>query len=149
MPRVVSGYRRILVPVADNLECERTIDVVCRLAAQRHASVTAVAVIEVPLLLPLDAHMFEEEERARWLLDRAEVIGAAYGVSVSSRIVRARDAATAIVELAEAIGAELVAIGSPRKRRGSPHAAIFGSTVQDVLKKAPCRVMVVASPPPP
>ena len=37
---------------------------------------------------------------------------------------------------------EIIVIGAPRRRRGA--AAIFGETVDYVLKNAPCRVMVVA-----
>jgi nucleotide-binding universal stress UspA family protein len=146
-PRVALGYRRLLVPVADDPESEKALDVACRLAAERHASITAVTIIEIPPLLPLDAHMLEEEDDAHRLLDRAEALGASYGVRVSPRILRAREPAIAIVEQAKAIEAEIVVIGCARDRRRSARAPIFGSAIQDVLKKAPCRVMVIASPP--
>src|SRR6266511_1963946 len=148
-PRASVDYRRILVPLADNPEAGRAMDVACRLASERHASITAVTVIEVPRLLPLDAHMVEEEDDARRLLGRAASIAASYGVGVSTRIVRSRDAASAIVEQAEAGGAKIVVIGGARKSGRTARSPIFGSTLQEVLKKSPCRVMVVASPPTP
>jgi nucleotide-binding universal stress UspA family protein len=144
-PRVLHGYHRILVPVLDNPESQKAMAVACRLAADRHASITVVTVIEVPPLLPLDAHMTDEEENARQVLNRAEAVGAPYGVSLSARIVRAREAQSAIVEQAEAVEAEVIVIGGARKNRRSPRAPIFGETLQHVLKSAPCRVMVVAS----
>ncbi len=145
-PTVSRGYLRILVPVADNPESERAVDVACRLAAERHAGITAVAVIEIPPLLPLDAHMFEEEDDARRLLDRAKSIGELYGVSVTTRILRAREAESAIVDEAKTVGAEVVVIGGARKsRRSGARAPIFETTIQHVLKNTPCRVMVIAS----
>ena len=49
------GYRSLLVPLADNAETDQALDVACRLAAEHRASITAVAVIEVPQVLPLVA----------------------------------------------------------------------------------------------
>src|SRR5712691_11521864 len=97
-PAVERGYRRLLVPLLANPESERAVEVACRLAAERHASITVVTVIEVPPLLPLDAHMAEEEWEARRLHVRATAIADAYGVAVVSRTVRAREAGAAILE---------------------------------------------------
>jgi nucleotide-binding universal stress UspA family protein len=144
-PPVLRGYRRILVPVLENPESEKAIDVACRLAADRHCSISVITVIEVPPLLPLDAHMTDEEEDAREVLRRAEAVGAPYGVRMSVRILRARDAESSIVEEAEATGAQVVVIGGVRKLRRSARAPVFGRTIQNVLKKARCRVMVVAA----
>jgi DNA-binding response OmpR family regulator len=110
------------------------------------ASVTAVTVIEIPPLLPLDAHMRDEEEEARRLLVRAEALGDAYGVTVVLRSVRARDPATAILEQIDRDEFDLVVIGARRRERASKRAPAFGATVQHVLRKAPCRVLVVAAP---
>jgi nucleotide-binding universal stress UspA family protein len=144
-PAALRGYRRILVPVLDNPESERAIAVACRLAADRHASITVLTVIEVPPLLPLDAHMTDEEGDARQLLNRAEAVGASYGVRLSARILRAREADSAIIEQAGAVEAEVIVIGGARKTRRSVRAPVFGRTIQHVLKKASCRVMVIAA----
>ncbi len=142
---VAVGYRSILVPVADNAESEKAVDVACRLSAEHGASITAVAVIEVPSVLPLDSHMLEEEADARRVLTRAAAIGDSYGIRVSPRMVRRREAAAAIVDEACTTGCELIVIGAPRKRRLGKRAFVFGRTGESVLKKAPCRVMVIAS----
>jgi nucleotide-binding universal stress UspA family protein len=126
-------------------ESQRATAIACRLAADRQASITLVTVIEVPPLLPLDAYMTDEEEDARQMLNRAEAVGASYGVSLSTRILRAREAESAIVEQAEAIAADVVVIGSARTSRQSTRASVFGRTIHHVLKKAPCRVMLVAA----
>jgi nucleotide-binding universal stress UspA family protein len=136
------GYRSILVPVADNDETDTALDVACRLAAEHGSSITALAVIEVPPVLPLASHMHEEEADAKLLLRRAEAVGESYGVRVLGRTVRAREAGPAIAEEAIAREVELVVIGA---RRGSRKP--FGHTVGTVLKRTPCRVLVLAPPP--
>jgi nucleotide-binding universal stress UspA family protein len=130
-----------------NCESERAIDVACRLAAERHVSITAFTVIEVPPLLPLDAHMKDEEAEARLLHNRAVAIGDGYGVAVVGRTVRARDAGTAIVEELERSHAEVAVIGVTRKSRTNKRTIAFGRNVQRVLRKAPCKVMIVAAAP--
>jgi APA family basic amino acid/polyamine antiporter len=97
-------------------------------------------VIVVPLDLPLDADLTEQVEEAHELLDNAYAIVDAYGVRAVERVVRARQAGRAIVEEADRRGTEVVVLGA---RRGG-YKTIFGSTVEYVLKHAPCRVMVAA-----
>ncbi len=139
----VLEYRRILVPVVEGPESEEAVDVACRLATERNASIAALRVIVVPLELPLDAELPEQEERADVLLDRARAVGELYGVRVVSRVVRARNAGRAIVDEAERRQAEIVVLGAPRKAR-TGRSAIFGRTVDFVLKQSPARVMVAA-----
>src|SRR5437899_4391209 len=108
------AYRRIVVPVREGPESERAIRVACSLAADRGASIAAVAVVEVPPLLPLDAHMHEEEEDAGAALRRAQVVADSFGVPLTGRMLRARAAANAIVRQAESLDAEVVVLGAER-----------------------------------
>ena len=144
--RNTPGYRRVLVPIAGNPESEKAMDVACRIAATRFGVITAVAVVEVPAQLPLDAHMTDEEFYAHQILERAAAIADSYGVGVSMRRVRAREAASGILEQAVLSACEIIVIGAPRRRRPT-HGAIFGSTVEHVLKRAPCRVMLIGAAP--
>src|SRR5262245_59773414 len=99
-PRREQSYRRLLVPLDSRPESFEALEIACRLAADDHAQITALSVIEVPSLLPLDAHFADEEEAARRLLERAGSTADTYGVRVSAHVVRGRDAAAAIVEQA-------------------------------------------------
>jgi nucleotide-binding universal stress UspA family protein len=135
------GYRSILVPLADNIETEQALDVACRLANEHGSSITAVAVIEVPPVLPLASHMHDEEAHAKMLLRRAEAVGESYGIRVVGRVARGREAGPAIVEEVIARNVELVVIGARRGRRRT-----FGRTVETVLRRSPCRVLVIAAP---
>src|SRR5205814_9913064 len=91
-PALALEYRSILVPVKPGRMSEEAVDVACRLATQRGSSIAAVAVVVVPLELPLDARLPEEEAEAFEVLDDARAIGELYGVDVNTRIVRARSA---------------------------------------------------------
>jgi nucleotide-binding universal stress UspA family protein len=102
-------------------------------------------VIEVALDRHLAESQRELEAQANRELDEAVAIGDSYGVRVVGRLDRARSAGQAIVAEAEARDAEIIVIGSPRRRLTSSQAAVFGKTVDYVLKHAPCRVLVTAS----
>ena len=140
-------YRRILVPLVDDEESEQAVTIACGLAAEHGSSVSVLTVIEVPAELPLEAHMVEEEARAAQLQADAKAIGDLYGVNVAASTLRARAAGAAIAEQARADDVEIIILRAPRKRRLGRRAAIFGKTVDYVLKHAPCRVMVAAAPP--
>jgi APA family basic amino acid/polyamine antiporter len=139
-PAIALEYRNILVPVKPGRASEEAIDVASRLAAERRATIAAVSVVVVPLELPLETEIEEEELRAYEALDSAAAIAELYGVQVTERLVRARRAGRAIVDEAVRRQSEIIVMGAPRSgRRG-----VFSDTVDFVLKHAPCRVMVVA-----
>jgi basic amino acid/polyamine antiporter, APA family len=139
-------YRSIIVPIAPGYPSDEAMQVACRLADERRASIVAETVIEVPLELPLDAYLPEQLAAANDQLDEASAIGELYGVRVTERIVRARNAGRAIVDEATRRSSEIIVMGGPRRvRLASGKRPIFGDTVDFVLKHAPCRVMVVAA----
>ena len=138
-------YSNILVPVAPGYPSDEAMDVACRLARERRSRIVAITVVEVPLDLPLDAYLPEEVTTANEQLDEARAIGELYGVPVTTRIVRARNTGRAIVDEAIRRGAEIIVMGGPRRiRLQRGRRAIFGDTVDFVLKHAPTRVMVAA-----
>jgi APA family basic amino acid/polyamine antiporter len=138
-------YRRIVVPIVPGRPSDDALDLACRLAAERKASIVALAVIEVPLELSLDTELPDKERRANDELDEAIAVGDTYGVKVVGRLVRGRNASTEIVREAERRGAEIIVLGSPRKSLVDRRRGVFGTTVDRVLRRAPCRVMIAAS----
>jgi APA family basic amino acid/polyamine antiporter len=143
-PALALEYRRILVPVVGGRPSDEALDVACRLAAKR-SRIVALNVLEVPLDRPLGAEYTELEREANRELDEAVSIGDSYGVPVTSRFERARAAGPAIVAEAEARQSEIIVLGSPRDHLTAYQAAVFGKTVDYILKHAPCRVLTVAS----
>jgi nucleotide-binding universal stress UspA family protein len=141
------AYHRVLVPLGSEREAAQAMEVACRLAADRHAAVTALSVIEVPPELPLAAQMPDEEEDARSRAAQARAIAERYGVGIATRLRYARSAGEAIVEEATAAASEIIVIGAPRRpATQSRRAPVFGKTVDFVLKNAPCRIVVAALP---
>jgi APA family basic amino acid/polyamine antiporter len=138
-------FQRVLVPMKLGDIGEEMIATAIALAKERGASVEALYVVAVPRELPLDAPLpTDVEERARASLEEARVLGEDHGVSVSTAEVRARSIGHAIVEEAERRGTDLIVLGSaPRWRRQS---RFFSPTVDHVLRRAPCEVLVVAFP---
>ncbi len=141
---VETAYSNILVPMKLGLIGEEMIATAVRLAEESGATVTALHVIRVPLDKALDAPMEEADARAEASLEEAKALGADHGVEVVGNTVRARSIGAAIVEEAIASNADLIVLGSaPRWRRQS---RFFSPTVEYVLKKAPCEVLIVAFP---
>jgi basic amino acid/polyamine antiporter, APA family len=144
-PAAALEYRSILVPIAPGFPSDEAMDVACRLATERGSVIVALTVVEVPLELPLDAYLPEQIEEANRQLDEARTIGDSYGVRVIGRLVRARRAGRTIVDEAARRASQIVVMGAPRRERATRKSAIFGETVDFVLKHAPTRVMVAAS----
>ena len=138
-------FSSILVPMKLGLIGEEMVATAVKLAQERGAKIEALYVIRVPLDRPLDEEgTGDEDERAAASLAEAQLLGADHGVEVAGETVRARSIGEAIVTEAERSGADLIVLGSaPRWRRQS---RFFSPTVEYVLRKAPCEVLVVAFP---
>jgi basic amino acid/polyamine antiporter, APA family len=144
-PALALEYRRILVPIVPGRPSDDALDVACRLASERGARVIALTVVEAPWELAADVEQPEAEAFANRELDEAVAIGDSYGVRVTPRLVRGRSAAKEIVAEAERRNVEIIVLGSPRKYLTDRRRGVFGTTVDRVLRNAPCRVMVTAS----
>jgi len=139
-----AAFSRILVPMKLGEIGEEMVATAVKLAQERGSAVDALYVIQVPLDQPLDAELTDAEERAAASLAEATLLGADHGVEVSGETVRARSIGQAIVEQAHERGSDLIVLGSaPRWRRQS---RFFSPTVDYVLRKAPCEVLIVAFP---
>jgi APA family basic amino acid/polyamine antiporter len=139
-----SHFTSILVPMKLGAIGEEMIATAVKLAQDRAAHVEALYVIRVPLDLPLEADLDDFEEAAAASLAEARILGADHGVDVQVETVRARSIGDAIVGEARRRGNDLIVVGSaPRWRRQS---RFFSPTVEFVLRKAPCEVLVVAFP---
>jgi basic amino acid/polyamine antiporter, APA family len=137
-------YSSILVPLKLGPIGEEMVATAVKLAQESGASVWALHVVRVPMDRPLDEELADEEERATEALAEAQLLGADHSVEVKGKTVRARSIGAAIVDQAKELGVDLIVVGSsPKWRRQS---RFFSPTVEYVLKKAPCEVLVVAFP---
>jgi nucleotide-binding universal stress UspA family protein len=137
-------FKRILVPMKLGIIGEEMIATAVKLAGEENALVEALFVIRVPLSEPIDAEREEDVSRAEASLAEAKLLGEEHGVEVIGTMVRARAIGEAIVSRARESDADLVVLGSsPRWRRQS---RFFSPTVDFVLRRAPCEVLIVAFP---
>ena len=144
VPEPEGIYQSILVPVKLGPIGEEMLATAIRLAEERSCTVRALHVIRVPLDMPIDAELLEQEERAEASLAEAKLLASEHGVEVEGQIVRARAIGEAIVDHASNDGVDLIIMGSaPRWRRQS---RFFSPTVDYVLRRAPCEVMVITYP---
>jgi APA family basic amino acid/polyamine antiporter len=153
-------YARILVPVFGEDLDDDIMSTAGQLASgdRGGATIDAIYVIEVPMSLPLDAHLpIEKLARAEEALRRARRVGEEYeGVQVHTEMVRGRTVGSAIVEAARARQVEVIVIGAepPTRIRGGGvlggivggRPAEVGEVTAYVLEKSPVRVLMTAPP---
>jgi basic amino acid/polyamine antiporter, APA family len=135
-------YQSVLVAFDEDDPFDAEAVVTARaLAARRRRAIHVLALVNVPANLPLDAELPERESAAQAKVEQAKLI---CGQRVSGHIeqVRLGAAGQAIVEEAKQIQAEAIVM-SLRYRNGTP---LYGKTLQTVLAKRPCRVLVSAEP---
>jgi APA family basic amino acid/polyamine antiporter len=164
-PRQEAEYGSILVPIRGLPLDDDIVQTAGRLAAEENedlgeggAVIEALWIFEVPMSLPLDARVPEEElKRARRALARAKAVGEEYeGVEVATATVRARRAGQAIVDEAKRRGVQAVVLAAeePSKirggallgGRGGPLDDFVGEATKYVISKAPCQIILTAPP---
>jgi APA family basic amino acid/polyamine antiporter len=140
-----AAFRRVLVPMKLGDVGEEMVATAVALAKERDATVEALFVVRVPRRFPLEGPLPPDvEARALASLDEAQALGAENGVEVTATVVRSRDIGPAIIEEATRRDVDLIVLGSaPRWRRQS---RFWSPTVDYVLRRAPCEVLVVAFP---
>jgi basic amino acid/polyamine antiporter, APA family len=138
-------FSRILVPMKLGDIGEEMIATAIALAKERGAMIEAITVVRVPRKYELEGELpAEVAARVESSLEEARALGLDYGVEVHGDVVLARSIGHAIVDEASRRDADLIVLGSsPRWRRQS---RFFSPTVDFVLRRAPCEVLVVAFP---
>jgi APA family basic amino acid/polyamine antiporter len=135
-------YRSVLVAFDEDVPfSEEAVATAKALAAQRRRAIHVISLVTVPTELPIDAELSRQEGAAQTKIERAKLI---CGQRVSGHVhhIREGQAGPAIVDEAEEIKA--AAIVMPLRYRGG--APLYGKTIQAVLAKRPCRVIVSANP---
>jgi APA family basic amino acid/polyamine antiporter len=162
--RTEAEFGSMLVPILGTPLDDDIMQTAGRLAAEEAdpdeggAVIEALWIFEVPMALPLDARVPEEElKRARAALKRAKAVGEEYeGVEVATAVVRARRAGEAIVHEAKRRGVEAIVLAAEEPTRVGGglrlggkqglHDTFVGETTRYVVNKAPCRVILTAPP---
>ncbi|GIK77250.1 MAG: universal stress protein [Acidobacteria bacterium] len=134
-------YRSVLVTFEDDPFSEQTIGTAVQLAARKSRGIHVLSMLNVPAHLPIDAPLPAEQGRAQEKIERAKLIG---GRRVTGHVLRVRpgQAPKAIIDEARDIQAVAIVM-QLTYRDGTP---LYGKTLQGVLAKRPCRIIVAANP---
>ena len=133
-------FKRILVPVVGTEADKEAMKLACRLARKDKGKVWVVSVVTVKRVLPLDAEIDSEIQKAEEILDHAEVVAEEEDYEVETDVLQAREVGPAIVDEAVERGVDLILMGIQYKRRFGQFS--LGNVVPYVLKNAPCPVIL-------
>ncbi|HSD00832.1 MAG TPA: universal stress protein [Gaiellales bacterium] len=143
------AFSAVVVPL-EHLDAiaEETMATACRLAVEAGAAVVGVSAIYVPVRDPLDVAMTDREAQVAAVQEMAASLAEEYGVEYRPVVARTRSPGRLVVDAAVEHHAGLIVVGSPQKHRlaRSVHEEFFGQTVDFILRKAPCRVIVTHFP---
>jgi len=136
------SYPAVLVAFEEGTYSETAMATALKLAAHRKGDVKVAVTVRVPAHLALDAPLQEAEALAGLVIETARQ-WAGRGQRVRGEVLRVRDgeAGHRIVELARETGVEAIVMPMPM-RSGLPGGSQIGKTLQAVLAKRPCRVII-------
>lgn len=138
----------ILVPIDFSANSERALDYACDLAAKLGSTVRLVHAFAAPpkqLQVALSESILENlvKEHQEEL---EKLAGARRGrASFGEHTVEVGDPRDTILETVKALGVELIVMGT-HGRRGLSRV-MMGSVAEDVIRRAPCPVLVVRARP--
>jgi nucleotide-binding universal stress UspA family protein len=118
-------------------------ELACRLGAAG-AYLLLVHVIELPDPTPLDAEVPNLETTAKQILGKATRIAHRSNMKVSTRILRAHSAASALLDEIKQNSIELAVLGYHHRR--TLGEIILGTTARRLAKNAPCHIVISIPP---
>jgi len=133
---------KVMMALRDAVSIESLVRLACQLSHGMQADLIALHVVEVPLVTPLDAPEEAIDRSGRELLAQAKRAAEKLSVSISTELMRARDAGEAIVGVAKDRGVELLVIGHHKPHAHTLGEALLGGIARYVAHHAPCRVIV-------
>ena len=142
-------FGTILVPLKQRGPIEEEMLAIgCKLAQEQAARVLGVYVVEVPLSLPLDAPIEGAQEREADLRELTALFAVDYGVRVDFLALRSRAISGEIARVAREEDAGLILVGAvPHIGALAGRAQVFSETIENLLRRAHCRVIVTSFPP--
>jgi APA family basic amino acid/polyamine antiporter len=128
---------------------EEMLAIACKLAQEQEGErVLGVNVVEVPLSLPLDAPIEGAEQCSMELLQLTAMFSRDYGVPVDFMPVRSRAISGEVARIAREADAGLILVGAvPHIGALAGRAQVFSETIENLLRRAHCRVIVTSFPP--
>jgi APA family basic amino acid/polyamine antiporter len=139
------SYTAVLVAFEEDTYSETAMATALKLAAHRKGDVRVLVTLEVPQHLSIDAPLPDAETRATAVIETARQ-WAGRGQRIRGQIlrVRPREAGHRIVEVARKAGADAIVLPMPQRRPSN--GRLLSPTLEIVLRKRPCRVIIDSTP---
>jgi nucleotide-binding universal stress UspA family protein len=145
MSSAPAAQRRVVVGLNGGPTDALVVRTACELVRATKGSLAGVHIVEVDWSHDLSEDVASDNEGAAAVLDLAETMADKSGCKLETTLLQARDVGAALVDEAVAMGADLIVVGLPfRKKFGGDFA--IGRTVPYVLQNAPCEVLVLREP---
>jgi nucleotide-binding universal stress UspA family protein len=135
---------RVLIPVANPATAQELVRLGAALTDRRTGTLTVLGIVEVPEGVPLSEGATRARQ-ARRLLQRV-LDYAPDGVSIQPIVRIGRRASEGVVEAARELGSELIVFGwggRPSVPRAGAPSTVFSTTIDEVVRDAPCDIAVV------
>lgn len=129
---------QILLPIRSASQTE-TIQMACDIAKLHKAEITACHVIEVPFSLPLETRLPHRVQTAGQVLKTVEAIAREQEVTIHLQVVRARNTAEAILDIAKIRSVDLIVLESSSvldQEQGSGHI------IREILPRSLYRIWI-------
>jgi APA family basic amino acid/polyamine antiporter len=137
-------YASVLVAFEEGTYSESAMATALKLAAHRRGEVRVIATVTVPQHLDIEAPLPAAEETARQVIETARQ-WAGRGQRVRGKVVKVRPGEAGHRMVREALEARCDAIVLPMPRR-RPSGKTLSRTLEVVLAKRPCRVIIDSAP---
>ena len=136
------GKPKVMVAVRDSTTIESLVTLACQLSNGMDADLTALHVVAMPLLTPLDAEDETIDHAGKEVLAQAKRVAEKFSRPISLELLRAREVHEAIVGVAKEQGVDLLVMGHHKPHPHTLSESLFGGIVRYVAHHAPCRVIV-------
>ena len=137
---------KVLVALRDVQSVESLVALACQVSSGMEAELTALHVVEIPMATPIEADDEVLDHPGHEILEHARKYAAEhFSRPMAAKLLRARQAGEAIVGESQEQEVDTLVMGYHQ-----PHTLgeiLLGSTVQYVVRHAPCRVIVQIPPP--
>lgn len=133
-------FQRILVPITGTEADDDTVRMACWIAKRDKSKLYAMYIITIKRSLPLESEIESETTRAEDLLNRMENIADSEDCRLETDLLQAREIASTIIDEAVDKNIDLILMGVKYKRRFGQFS--LGSIIPEILKNAPCQVIL-------
>ncbi len=134
-----SGTGAILVPVTGSDLSTRVLELAADIAQKEQRHILLLFVVEIPMALPPDADLPDMHAYGEDVLIHLQGQAQKLGVHVEARLLKARNAGSAIVNAARESHARMIVI--PTRLQPRPEV-VFDRTVEVIFQNAPCDILI-------